>query len=252
MTSRPPAGPAGGALAGQFPDPSMGHPLMYGHAFFDDFRWNTVTQPWVQTTITSAPTWTPQVVAGATGVRQIATSAASANSGGVLRMGVSAQDLSEPPGIGTTFSSRCRLVGTRTDTVFWTGFNSAITTTPVTANNVQFIGFRAVNDAVEGVVKNGSGGGSETVRAAGVGLSVWRTLGWTVVEVAGAPAVQFWSADISDRRGVVVTNIGAPVTTNFPTGDFHMNALGLTTTTTAQRIAQIDFVNHGGRVARSG
>ena len=244
-------GIARGALAGYYPEPGLGHPLLAGAAFFDDFRWNTVVQPWAQTTITSAPTWTPQTASGAIGVRQIVT-AGSANTGGVLRMGASATDIPDMPVAGTEFSSRVRITSTEANTVLWTGFSSATTTTPETANNVQFIGFRSVAGTLVGLCKTGAGGGSETTVPMGIGLSEWRNLGWSVVDTdgAGTLGVQFWRADTSDRRALRITRVGSPVTTTLPSGAMYLAALGLVTTTASARTAQIDFVSHCGRTAR--
>lgn len=246
MTSRPPAGPASGALAGQYPAAAIGLPHVMGPSFFDDFAWNTVVQPWAQTTITSAPSWTPQTETDAIGVRQIVT-AATADTGGVLRMGASTRHLGAIPGIGTVFASRIRITSTQADTVLWSGFSSATTTTPVTANNVQFIGFRAVAGALEGVCKAGSGAGNETVVSLGVDLSAWRV---PVFERLADGSVQFGLLDISNPAALGYTPVGNPVSTNLPSGSFYLAALGFTTTTASARTAQIDFVNHGGRVGR--
>lgn len=254
MSSLQPAGPAGGALAGQYPYPALGFFHGVGPALFDDFHWvgSSTTRPgwlqWVQTTITSAPTHSDQTGTDTEqGVRRIAT-AAIANTGGVLRG--NGFERAGPPPIGAIWYAKLRGVTTQTDTITWSGFGSVATTIPSTANATEFVGVRRVGSGNWfGVCKDGAA--SETTVDLGVDASVWRSLGFQVVDVgSGVKGIQFLLLDFSSRLMVGVTPVGAVITTTLPTALMYAMALGHVTTAASSRIAEIDFWGLGGRTAR--
>lgn len=255
--SRTPQGQAAGALGGDWREPALANPCGAGYALFDDFHWtpSSTTRPgilnWVQTTITTAPTYSsPNGTQTALGIRQIST-AATANTGGHIRSNETMWD--GVPGIGGDWQSKCCITSDTSTSVIWSGWSSSTTTTPITANNLHFIGIRSEDGANwQGVCKIGSGAGNETVVDLGVSPSDWTVLGFEVMDAGGgSPAIYFYRDFLDDRRQMRRLHIGGMVTTTIPSGTaMYASALGFVTTSAANRVAQIDFWSLGGRVAR--
>jgi hypothetical protein len=250
-------GLAGGALSGVYPEPGPGHSLLYGFDLFDDFHWSTSTAArpglldWLQSTIGSAPSWsttTPTTTREA-GIRRAATASVSAT-GGSLRSNDSLWP--ECPPIGASAAWKVQLNGVQTANQFWCGFSSTPTTAPVSASTIRFVGFYCENGGNWfGIVKNGSAG-AHTAIDMGITPSAWRILGFDVIDVGGgAKGIQFWWANASDRRAVLKTLVGTPITSNIPVGfDLFVVAFGLITSDAVSKQGQIDFFSLSGRCAR--
>ena len=79
----------------------------------------------------------------------------------------------------------------------------------------------------------------------------FRILGFECVDTdgAGTPGLQFFSLDASDRRSMVRTDYGDPITDDIPltTGAL---AMGVVTAASGAKYMYQDFWTVGGRVAR--
>jgi hypothetical protein len=231
--------------------------LMEGGALEDDFPWtpSSTTRPgtlnWAQTTIGSAPTYSSPIgTETEIGLRRIST-ALSTNTGGHMRSNETV--IVGLPAIGTRWTVKCAQISSGA-AQGWSGFITAISTSPTTAASVQFLGVRwEANGTISGVTKTGSS--VETVTSLGVAMTAgtFRCVGFDIVDVGGgSKGVQWWVGDLSNRdTGPVVTFIGSPVTSTLPTSaTFYASALGLITTDGTNQQADIDFWGQRGRHKR--
>ena len=254
---RRPLGRAEGALSGSYPDPALGLVMGVGPALFDDFPWvqSSAARPgslqWIQSTITTAPTYSDRTGTDTeVGVRRIAT-AATINTGGVIRSNVIFKQ--GIPAIGAEWYAKIRGSGTLTNAETWSGFGSSLTLSPVVGSNMHFVGVRREGAGNWfGVTKTGAGAGAETTVDLGVNASGWQSLGFDVVDTGGGvKGVQFYVFDLSSRRAIGKTPVGAVVTTHLTTGvNLYALAIGQVTRIASSRIGEIDFWGLGGRTAR--
>lgn len=251
-----PSGLAGGALAGNYPDPGHGLFHAVGPALFDDFHWqqSSASRPgqlgWSQNNIVTTAYFAQQEGTDTEwGIRRVTTSSVL-NAGGTISS--AAQLKLGIPGIGSIWYSKVRASSTPEDTVIWTGFGTSTTVVPVVGNNTEFIGARCEGVGNWfGVCKLSAGAENETTVDLGVDSSIWSSFGYQVVDMGeGARGVQFFVLDLSSPSSIGITSVGAPIATHLPTGSLWALALSLVTTSGIARHAEIDFWGLGGRTAR--
>jgi hypothetical protein len=259
-TRRPPAGYYRGGLAGWAHDPTVGLLGPAGLCIHEDWlRYSGGgTQDYGEVG------WTRALVGGSgvtvllntptaateAGVLALRTST-TANRGGTLHTSGVVQ-VYEPP-VGMVWATKLDLSST-SSVEAWSGLSSSTTGRVRSTDSTQFVGVRYLSSVGQwqGVCKNGSGTANETTVSLGThSAGTFRILGFEVVDTdgAGTPGVQFFALDASDRRSMVRTDYGDPITDDIPltTG---LLAAGVVTLTNGQRILYQDFYSIGGRVAR--
>lgn len=254
MSTRTPAGPATGALAGLYPDPALGLVPSAGVSFHDDFLLPVASgvaarlgdRLWQNSTIggtaatpsTGVPlSWTEA------GVVQLTTGAV-ANTGSVYHHGASM--FYRHPGPGSIFATKLRITTGTANYECWAGFSE--TATRITgATACDFLGVRAVGGNVFGVARNGT---TETTVDLGLDIegTTWRTVGFEVTGTTAAPIVQFFQLENTGANWVR-TNIGTSITTNMPDVGTRP-VIGLVTTAAASVTMQMDWWALGGRCPR--
>ena len=259
-TRRPPAGYYRGGLAGWAQDPTVGlvgaaglhmHEewLRYsggGTQDYGDFGWTVTTiGGGGATVILNTPTAPTEA-----GLLALRTSTTAAR-GATLHVSGFVQ-VYEPP-VGLVWCTKVDLNNTSSIEA-WSGFSSSSSGRVRTSDNTQFCGVRYLSTVGkwEGVAKNAGGAANETTVDLGSHTpGTYRILGFEVVDTdgAGTPGLQFFALDCSDRRAMVRTDYGDPITDDIPltTG---LTAAGIVTLANAQRIMYQDFYTIGGRVAR--
>lgn len=247
------AGLALGALHGQYPDPGLGLVPAAGVSMHDDFipggaslvasRYGSLL--WTGTTIGGAPTYANVTPAATTevGILRVTTTALSGQ-GGVLNLG--ATTMFRSPAAGSIWCCKIQMSTGTANYELWSGFASGNTRVQA-ADTTDFIGVRSNGGNLFGVVKQAASPSETTVDLGVECEGVWRIVGF---EVTATDTVQFFTLDCSQRIGIFRTNVGNPVTTNFPNTTLSPIALGVVTTAAAAVAADIDFWSWGGRTAR--
>lgn len=250
-----PAGPALGALAGQFPFPALGCVPSAGVGFYDEFLTTAGSvvasrygdRFWTSTTIGGAPTYSSQNPAANSeaGILQAVTTSV-ANAGAVLTLGTVAPFYRHPPA-GSIFAVKVNLTSGTTNYNLWAGFASAAATVAV-ADATQFLGIRSVGANLFGVLKDGAAAGNESTVDLGVDCeAAWVIAGF---EVRAGPSIQFFTmTSPSDLHTWDATYVGSPQTTNYPTS-VCFPVLGCVTLSTTPKTVQWDFVGLGGKTGR--
>lgn len=258
-TRRPPAGYYRNGLAGWAHDPTVGLVGAAGLHLHEDWlayqtggssRYGEVG--WTRATIGSTPNVILNTPTAATeiGIGRLGTHSQS-NRGGTLHLAGLVQ-LYEPP-VGMVWATKVDLSST-SSVEAWSGWSSSTTGRVRSTDSTQFVGVRYLSTVGQwqGVAKNGSGTANETTVSLGThSAGTFRILGFEVVDTdgAGTPGLQFFSLDASDRRSMVRTDYGDPITDDIPltTGAL---AMGVVTTATGAKYMYQDFWTVGGRVAR--
>jgi len=259
-TRRPPAGYYRGGLAGWADDPTVGLLGPSGLCIHEDWlRFSGGgTQDYGEVG------WTRTLIGGS-GASVILNTPTAATEAGILalRTGASANrgatlhtagfvQVYQPP-VGMMWATKVDMNNT-TSIEVWSGLSSTSSGRVRSTDSTQFVGIRYLSSVGqwEGVCKNGSGTANEsTVNLGTHSAGTFRIFGFEVVDTdgAGTPGLQFFELDASDRRSMVRTDYGDPITDDIPetTG---LTAAGLVTLAQSQRILYQDFYSIGGRVAR--
>lgn len=245
-----PCGPADGALVGQYPSPGLGLVLAAGAVLFDEFiageivsgRWGD--RMWAPTSLTGGGTISDVTPTADTevGIQRITTTTTSGN-GSVLSLGTT-PFRAGPLANGTIWAAKIRVTTGTADYELWSGFASAAARV-ATGDSTDFIGLRSTGGNVYGVVKRAAS--SETV----IDLSADAESDWLIAgfEMIGSSA-QFFTLTCDEVAIVDRTDHGDVIGSNMPNAALRPIALGLVTTTTAARAADIDWWALGGRTAR--
>ncbi len=256
-----PAGQAfGGALTGWNNSPGVGLQEAAGPFMGEDWmRYGDSGNDYGETG------WTLTTIGGGGASVVLSAPTSAADMGiGALRTGTSTnrgatlntqsvQMMFKPP-IGMVWGTKVQLSSVLACDA-WTGFVGSTSSRVRTADNSEFIGLRfnaAGAGTWEGVCKNGSGSGAETVVDLGAAsAATWIRVMWEAVDTdgAGTMGIQWYTLDCDERRQVYRTKVGDPVTTNHPQGTGPC-AMGIVTTTNAQKIIYQDWWSFGGRTAR--
>ena len=260
--SRPAAGAAGGVLSGCYPSPGYGVGFG-GFTLYDDFM-GRITKGSIQTslpwdeyeaggglTIVGATSTTTEI-----GVLRLAptVTAGFPLASGQLYLADADFINGVPAGIMFGAKVRAYAVPSTLYPVFWAGWISDETISPLPGNTVNFVGIRARSNGTNiqwyGLVKDGAGLGNETTVDLGYAFdTTWRTLGFRVTTTG----IQFMQFDLSGMPvyGWLGTDIGAEVTTNVPTGTLKPIAVGADNTTNlATGSIEIDLWSTAGSIAR--
>ncbi len=254
MSRRPPGGRAEGALTFDYSSPGIGLPLSAGCCELDDFAATHISNRhgWLL--------WVVGSVQGTTSAAQATPTAAteyglttltpqSKNKGGTLY-----RDTALPlytPALGMLWAVKIASADVSGLSV-WSGFASSATAQVRTADATELVGIRLNTSTTEweGVVKDGSGSGNESVVSLGAAVAdTYIHAGWEVVDSSGSDAVQFFVLDTSNRGSIERTDQGDPVSTNIPTGLLPV-ALGVYQTGQQSAAATIDIWQFTGRFAR--
>jgi hypothetical protein len=170
------------------------------------------------------------------------TTVATNGEGGTIRLGSGTADLCKGvPPVGVVNQTKIRNSGVLTNNTAWSGLASLTQLVPTTAAAMAFIGVRAISVGGAanwfGVCK--SGANQETTRDLGVPFdSAYRIPGWRRT----ATGIQFMVND---------ADVGAEITTNLPLAATEHNAvIGLVTTATGAKDADVDFYILAGAFAR--
>ncbi len=240
----------------------MGNPPLMGVSIWDEFLRLGSAGDYGDTrlsvsTIGTTPTLTQPVPASQleSGVLRMATGAVSANEGGTV--GLPAVIYSAGPAIGAKFIAKIR-VDESADYEVWSGFASSLTSGVDTTDAAEFIGFRSIGGADwQGVVKDGSGGGNESVieLIGGAGVDQdFHIFGFHYVEgytsTASAFGVQFFVVDADMHGQPAITLVGDPVETNLPTAALYLAPLGIVSQDGTDKACEIDFYSLGGNQRR--
>lgn len=254
MSRRPPGGMSSGALTADYSSPGTGTPLSAGCCELDDFAATEHESRfgWLL--------WAIGNVQGTTSAAQATPSAATEyglttltperkNRGGTLY-----RDAALPlytPALGMLWTAKIAAADV-SGLAVWSGFTSSTTAQVRTADSTSLVGVRLNTSTTEweGIVKDGSGSGNESVVSLGAAaVDTYIHVGWEVVDSGGSDAVQFFTLDCRERARIDRTDQGDPVTTNIPTGLLPV-ALGVYQTGQQTYGATIDLWTFAGRWAR--
>lgn len=251
-----------GAIHGEGPDFGIGLPLSVGFSLHDDFlpqyvkpgeqqigeqRWEHTHTGGTGTFASVAPTAHTEA-----GILQV-VSANLTNSSTIVHQGPYTALYRFPPP-GSIWGCKLRIADNSPSYEVWSGFAS-LTNAPVsTASATQFIGIRATNGNVFGVLKDGAGAANETLVDLGsTAVGAWRTFGFYVYGTTLTPRFQFFQINqlASDRAVYDRIDIGGPVLANRPLVPLSIIAIGVTGLAQAgQADVSLDWWGFGGRVAR--
>lgn len=258
MSANVPAGRAGGAFAGNFPDSlALGFPNAMGYPFFEDFvsldeGGQYGDRRWVAD------------LSGATGTaaKELPISSTE-DEFGVLRLQVTTsgnritlhQGLNNDrntywrPAPGTIFVVKVRMDTSATSSIVWAGFaGNASAPDNAAANSVDFIGVRrdtGLGTAWHGVIRSGT---SDTVQTMTVtaAVSAYQVLGFE--RLAGG-SWQFFTLDVASRRVVARTNRGSPIAVD--PSDYLTPVIGVQSSAAGTKGAVFDYLCVGGRSRRN-
>lgn len=254
------AGGALGALTGDYPDPGFGLPMSSGYALFDDFihpfdkHGNDLAgdMQWQHVDIGAQSNQSDVTPSGWTeaGIHRLLT-AQQAGAGVILYQ---SQDdtFYRYPSPGAIWACKIKLDSGLTSYELWSGFASVYSAQPRVSSNSSFVGVRALNGNLFGVVKDGATATNESTVDLGVScVGAWRSVGFRVEGTTASPSIQFFvlNEQGSDRAIYDQIDVGSAITTNLPTTTMGPIALGIVGPT-VQVGAEIDWWCLGGRVAR--
>jgi len=256
------AGQGIGALHGDGPDHGIGLPFSVGFSFHDDFlptynkngAGEIGEQHWDHTHVGANGSFSSVTPSADTeaGLLRVVT-ANQANSATIVHQGTIGAFF-RCPAPGAIWACKLRL-GINTPTYeVWSGFANLTSARVRVTDTTQFIGVRALNGNVFGVVKDGSGAANEsTVDLGSDYVGVYRTFGFRVEGTTASPSIQFFEINqlASDRAIYDRVDIGAPITTNLPNTTLCLIGMGLTgVSQVGQAEGFLDWWSIGGRVAR--
>jgi len=253
----PPRGPAGGALAGDWPfNASLGLASMMGLAWFEDFcavdnagRYGE--KSWLFTgtgTGTIATVGSTSTLQHEVGLRRLQV--ASSGDRAVLHQDMAARWFRRGPPVGTLWFTKLRHNTSTDGATLWAGLADS-TTMPdgPLANSVDFVGIRNLGGAPGewfGVARSGIVETSVGLTIAGSVLdSEYLIAGW----LRTPSGYQFFTAGCSDRSVPPFTTNTIEQTASLPTSSLSP-VIGIESTAGGVKGLVVDTVNLAGRTRR--
>jgi hypothetical protein len=261
--ARAAAGPATGGLSGNYPDPGPGLASSKGWQMYEeglrsaisnlhgDLRWPEQTIAGV--TVFSHPSPSADTEAGLLRVQ----TGINANDGGAYgyQIGVERPFFKSPPA-GSIWACKLRNVTDGLQRYTFSGFvETYVVGAPAAAVVNSFIGVicEATAGTARWIGRVRSGATSTDVDLGVDADTTFRIVGFEHMrdEMSGVSlGIQWFTLDASLGDRVLRTNVGSPVSTNLPTVPLSPVCLGVQSRSAGARIAEVDFWNLGGTVAR--
>lgn len=253
------AGPAGGVLGGNYPNPASGVGVG-GISLSDDFVGDILkaalrTQlPWKVGDLGGGVTLTDAYdTVKEQGIMDVYTGATLGDGGNVYLDSCKFTG-GIPVGLTWCVKIRARDATSGQNVRTWSGFADTANGDWLIAGSVNCVGIRAISSGATvnwyGVVKDGSTASNETTIDLGLTYDeTWRMLGFRRTSTG----IQFFRADASDlgRYGLLFEDLGAEVTTNIPTSDLIPVAVGLRNATALAKSVYVDLWTCGGPIPRT-